>query len=316
MLNPTVVDLGICVSPNDGLGYNKNMSHSLTATAKEYFAKICALPVVGVLLRALVESNRDFAKDMAASIAYYTFLSLFPLILGLLSIGGFFLGSDEVQARLHDFVVNTLPVSANFVTGSIDSLVRSRGEAGVTSVAVLLWSASKLVAALSRGINNALGMKRPYAFYLSPLRNFGLTLGVAILIFSAIALAPAASILADLELDIVGERWNALFGFVTGHVVGLAGTFVMLAIIYKLVSYERLSWRELLPGVFVAGCVIEVGKELFTFYYGTVSNYDLIYGSLTSIIVLLLWLYFCARVILYGTEVICVCRQSLQQDAE
>jgi membrane protein len=285
------------------------MSNSLSATAKEYFARACALPVVGVLLRAALEGKRDFAKDMAASIAYYTFLSLFPLMLGLLSIGGYFLGSEEVQAKLHDFLVNALPVSADFVAGNIETLVRARGAAGLTSVVVLFWSASKLVAALSRGINNALGMKSDHAFYLSHLRNFGLTLGVAILIFSAIALAPAAGILAELKLDIVGTRWNALFDIITGRVVGFAITFIMLAAIYKVVPFERLSWRELLPGIFVATCTIELGKVLFTFYYGTVSNYDLIYGSLTSIIVLLLWLYFCARVVLYGTEVIFVYRQ-------
>jgi membrane protein len=285
------------------------MSNSLAATAKEYFAKACALPVVGVLLRAALEGKRDFAKDMAASIAYYTFLSLFPLILGLLSIGGFFLGSEEAQTKLHDFLVNTLPVSADFITGNIDSLVRARGAAGLTSAVVLFWSASKLVAALSRGINLALGMKSRHAFYLSYLRNFGLTLGVSILIFSAIALAPAAGILAELKLDVVGTRWNALFDIITGHVAGFAITFIMLAIIYKLVPFERLSWREVLPGAFVATSVIELGKELFAFYYGTISNYDLIYGSLTSIIVLLLWLYVCARVVLYGTEVIFVYRQ-------
>jgi len=230
-------------------------------------------------------------------------------VLGLLSIGGFFLGSDEVKSSLHEFLVKSLPVSADFITTNIESLVRARGAAGIVSVVILLWSASKLVAALSRGINNALDMKRPYAFYLSRLRNFGLTLGVATLIFSTIALAPAAEVLAELELDVFGTAGNALFDIVTGHVAGFAFTFVILAVIYKIIPFERLGWKELMPGIVVATSLIELGKELFSFYYSNVSNYDLIYGSLTSVIVLLLWLYFCARVILYGTEIIFVNRQ-------
>lgn len=71
----------------------------------------------------------------------------------------------------------------------------------------------------------------------------------------------------------------------------------------------------MLPGLVVATGVIELGKGLFTLYYGNVSSYHLVYGSVSSIIVLLLWLYFCARVILYGTEVIFVYRQSRQQES-
>jgi len=61
--------------------------------------------------------------------------------------------------------------------------------------------------------------------------------------------------------------------------------------------------------------LIELGKELFVLYVGNVSRYDAVYGSLSSIIVLLIWLYFSARVILYGTEVIGVCRAQRKQKA-
>jgi len=290
------------------------VSRSLSATAKTFVDNACEVPVVGILVRAGLKGQQDSAKDMAASVAFFSFLSLFPLILGLISIGGYFLESADVQAKLHEFIINVFPVSSDFVTVNIDSLVRLRGAASIASLVVLMWSASKMVGALSRGINKALDIKRPYAFYLSKLRNFGLTFTVSIVVFGTIALAPAVEILAELDLGFDGTRWNAFFELVAGHVAGFAITFIMLGIIYTLIPFEQLKWKELLPGLVVATCVIELGKGLFAFYYGNVSSYDLIYGSVSSIIVLLLWLYFCARVVLYGTEVIYVYRQSHQQE--
>lgn len=286
------------------------MARSVSDAAKAAVDRVCEYPVIGLLVRAGVKDQQDGAKDMAASVAFFTFLSLFPLLLGFVALGGFFLKSEELQAKLHEVIVNVFPVSADFVTGNIDSLVRLRGAAGIASIVVLMWSASKMVGALSRGINQALELKRPYAFYLSRIRNVGLTFTASVVMFGAIALAPAAEILANLRPGIFGEAWDAFFDLIAGQVAGFAITFLLLGIIYTLIPFERLKWAELLPGLLVASAAIEIGKGLFAFYYENVSSTDLVYGSVSSVIVLLLWLYFCARVVLYGTEVICVYRQS------
>jgi len=291
------------------------VARSVSEAAKAAVDRVCEYPVIGLLVRAGLKGQQDGAKDMAASMAFFSFLSLFPLILGLIAIGGFFLKSEEIQTRLHELIINIFPVSADFVTGNIDSLVRLRGAASIASVLVLMWSASKMVAALSRGINKALELDRPYAFYLSRLRNVGLTLLVSIVVFGAIAIAPAAEILADMRPEALGSRWIVFFELIAGQFVGFAITFLMLGIIYTMIPFERLKWTEMLPGLLTATCAIELGKGAFGYYYANVSSYDLIYGSVSSVIVLLLWLYFCSRVVLYGTEVICVYRQSRETES-
>ena len=291
------------------------MSHSLSKGVKSIVDKSFRLPVVGNLVRAGLEGQKDLAKDMSASIAYFTFLSLFPLILGIVAISGFFLKSAEAQARVNEFIVEILPVSADFITRNIDSLVRIRGAAGLTSIIVLMWSGSKMVAALSRGINSALGLKRPYAFYLSKLRNFGLTLTVTLLILVSIAVTPMVEILDELELQFIGDPWNHYISLIAGHAGGFAITSVLLGSIYLLIPFERPHWKDLLPGILVAALLIELGKELFVLYVENISRYDAVYGSVSSIIVLLIWFYFSARVVLYGTELISVYRAQRQLKA-
>ena len=291
------------------------MSQSLSKAVKDLVEKSCRLPAVGILVQAAIKGHKDLAKDGSASIAYFTILSLFPLILGIVAISGFFLQSAEAQVRVNEFIVELFPVSADFVSRNIDSLVIIRGAAGLTSIIVLMWSGSKMVGALSRGINSALGLKRPYAFYLSKLRNFGLTVTVTLLIFVAIAVTPVVEIVDEFELEFIVEPWNSYFSFIAGHAVGFAITSILLGTIYIFIPFERPYWRDLLPGILVAALLIELGKELFVLYVGNVSRYDAVYGSLSSIIVLLIWLYFSARVILYGTEVIGVCRAQRKQKA-
>lgn len=291
------------------------MPRSPAKRVKEIVEKCCRLPVVGLLVRAGLEGQKDLPKDRAASIAYFTFLSLFPLVLGIVAISATFLKSAEAQIRVNEFIVELFPVSADVVTRNIDSLVGSRGAAGLTSVLVLMWSASKMVAALSRGINSALNLKRHYAFYLSPLRNFGLTLAVSVLILLTMAVTPMVGILDGLEPGIIGQRWSAIISLLTGHVSGLIITAILVGSIYMIIPFERPHWRDLIPGTLVAALLIEIGKMLFVLYVGNLSRYDTVYGSLSSIIVLLIWLYFSTRVILYGTQVICVHRMQRRQQS-
>lgn len=267
-----------------------------------------AQPYLGVIVRANSHAHNDRSKDMAAGIAYFTFLSLFPLILGLISLGGFFLKSEDVQLRVNGMLLNVLPVSADFVTRNIDALVSIRGTAGLTSVLILLWSGSKMVGALSRAINQALGLKRHYAIYLSSLRYFALTVIVALLIFMIMAISPAIEILSELQLELVGDRWNKVFDAVASRTVGVLVTLFLITVVYVLVPYRRLPLGDLLPGILFTTTLIEIGKTVFVWYVEKAADYNAVYGSVSSIIVLLIWLYFAARILLLGAEIISVNR--------
>ena len=79
-------------------------------------------------------------------------------------------------------------------------------------------------------------------------------------------------------------------------------------VIYLLVPFKRPAWRQVWPGMLTATVLIELGKKVFVYYVENVSRLDAIYGSISSVIVLLLWLYFFGRVLLYGAEVMFVRR--------
>ena len=150
-------------------------------------------PLIGLLVRAIVRDVRLHNKDMAASIAYFGMLSIFPAILGLLALASSVLKSEALRLRVMDWVNEFFPVGADFVTQNIESLIRLRGTAGITSVVVLLWSAKKMVGAISRGVNRSLELHRSHSVLLSPLRNFIIVLLISLLMFASTAITPSPS---------------------------------------------------------------------------------------------------------------------------
>ena len=270
------------------------------------------LPVVGLLVRALRKSRDHHIRDMAASTAYFSFFSLFPLLLGVIAGGSFFLDSEEIRSHLDRILTDTLPGSAALVTDNIDALIRLRGAAGVASIAGLFWSAGKMFGALSRGINRALGLTRTHPFFLTPLRSFLMALTVVVLLFLAMAVSTVVELLAKVDLGPIAKGVGNLLTFAGGHPTSYLFVFVTFCLIYKLVPYERLSWREILPGALFASFLFELGKTGFVFYLDNVAHLEAVYGSVSSIIALLLWLYFSARVLLLGSELIAVTREEKQ----
>ena len=282
-------------------------------TPKSLLDSVSRVPVVGLLVRALLKGRDHHIRDMAASTAYFSFFSLFPLLLGVIAGGSFFLDSDEIRIHLDTILANTLPGSAAFVTGNIDALIRLRGAAGVASIAGLFWSAGKMFGALSRGINRALGLTRTQPFFLTPLRSFLMALTVMVLLFLTMAVSTIVKLLARLDVGPIAKGLDGSLSFAGTHATSYLFVFVTFCLLYKLVPYERLSWREILPGALFAAFLFELGKTAFVFYLDNVAHLEAVYGSVSSIIVLLLWLYFSARVLLLGSEIIAVHREEQRQ---
>ena len=265
-------------------------------------------PVVGVIVRALEKGNEDHAKDMAASIAYFTFFSLFPLLVGVIAGASLFLDRAEIESRLGRMLADDFPGSADFLRTNIEALIELRGAVGMASVVALLWSASKMFGALSRGMNLALGIPKGHPFYLSKLRYFGMTLVVSLLLFVGVGLSTILDVVTQLDFARFGLD-GAAFAWLGSHVASFVSILATVFLLYTLVPYERPRWREVLPASLVATVLFELGKSLFVLYVEKANSLQAVYGSLTSVIVLLLWLYFSSRVLLFGAELIAVRRE-------
>ena len=118
---------------------------------------------VGILYRAIRKGLKDQAHDMAAAVAYYAFFSIFPLLLGIIAVAGYFLDSASLQEQLHDLLTNALPGSGELVRSNLQAVIEARGALGAIGLLGLLWSASSAFGAITRSINRAAGAERTAA---------------------------------------------------------------------------------------------------------------------------------------------------------
>ena len=257
-----------------------------------------------ILFRAIRKGFQDQGKDLASAIAFWAFFSLFPLLLGMSALAGYFLKSMEAQERLFELVANSLPGSADLVQRNVDSVVAGRGTLGIAAIIGLIWSGSAVFGAITRAINLAVGAQRKHPLFLSKLRYFFMALASTLLLGLSIGTSAALEVVASLDFKVL-ERLNIdpeSINQVAGTLTGLALTFLTFALIYRMTPYVDARWRQVVPGALLGALVFEVVKRAFLFYLARVANFEAVYGSLSSIIVLLLWLYVSAWVLIIGAE--------------
>lgn len=253
-------------------------------------------------MRAWEKCSHEDVEDRAAALAYFSFFSLFPLLLGIIAAGSFFLDSDQVRVSLGKVLAETLPGSGDFVRTNVDALVRLRGPAGVASIVALFWSARRMFAAVSRGVNGILEGTHSPPFYISPIRNLLIALAVSALLFLAMGVSTTLQLVAERPLGALSPPGplGDVYRQLEAHVTSYLFVFAVHVLLYRLVPYQKLGWRLVISGAGLAALLFEVGKSAFVFYLNRVAHLDAVYGSVSSIIVLLLWLYYSARVILLG----------------
>ena len=261
--------------------------------------------VVQFTIKIAKELEDDDASHMAASVSYFALLSLFPLILGVSSIVGWIADSAPQQQQVIDFVAGYIPGSEEFVRESVDSLVKYRGTIGLISVIGLLWAASTVFGSITRAVNRAWKIRKRGPFYKEKPRQILMALGLTVLFALSIAITSIFQWAGAIE---VGNRTidDMLGGNGVTVILKLPALIVTLLIflaIYKFIPYTKTYWDDVSPGALVGALLFEVAKNLFVWYLDNFGNYDQLYGNIASVVVLMLWAYVSAYILIIGAEV-------------
>ncbi|MCD4734357.1 YihY/virulence factor BrkB family protein [bacterium] len=230
----------------------------------------------------------------SAGIAFYLGISLVPLLLLGVSVLGFFLGSDgAAQGELASFVSNIVPTAGDFFDELIGSLVKSRLSIGLILV-TLLWLASRLTNAIRRGIDYIWGGNgRKRRWWEGRLVALAMLLGMLIFLLAGTV---GTGIIARLTAGMGGfSRFLLLL-------IPYVLTLLFFYILYRVVPTVHVRPQAGLIAAIVTAVLFEAAKLLFTFYLGNLSQPGVYYGMLTILVVLGLWAYYLASIILLGAE--------------
>ena len=263
--------------------------------------------VVALGWRVFKELGDDDATHLSAGIAFYAVFSLFPLLLGLLAISGIVFNSVTLQEQLLAYVTESMPGSREFVSKNVEELVRFRGALGIGAILGLLWSASSVFGAISRAVNRAWDVDKNRPFYLAKPIHIIMALGVGVLFLLSSFSTAAIELLSNHSrgLGLFGQEFflDLGLGNLALRAIPWVITLTVFLLLYRLVPNCKTYWRYVWPGAVVAAVLYEVSKGIFVWYLANVANYELVYGSLASMIVLLSWAYLSAFILILGAEI-------------
>jgi membrane protein len=256
-----------------------------------------------VLKRAWAEAKVDQVPLLAAGVAFFGFLSVFPAIVAAVLAYGLIADPVQIRNQAED-LAKTMPASGrDLLLQQIDSLTsapsRSLGIGLAIAVAVALWSASGGVGYLITAVNLAYDEDESRGFVRRKLLALGMTLGAIVFVLLAVALFSVGAAIGD---DVATPIRYAVA--VIRVVLALALITVALAIIYRLApDRDAHGVRWLSVGAGVATVIWLVASIGFSLYVSTFGNYAKTYGSLASVVVLMLWMWLTAYAILFGAEI-------------
>ena len=258
-----------------------------------------------VLREAVANFFRENSFAVSASIAYYSLLALFPMLLLLLGVSGAFIRRYEISGRLALVLGHYLPVRRDFIMTNLVSISRAYGRVSLLSFLLLLWASSGVFLPLERALNLAWEVEKGRPWWRRRLL--------------ALEMAGIFGVLALLSTLLVGIRQYAdawLKTWVAGSILPLAQllyrgvfmaatfaiTLLMFLVIFERLPNRRLSLGQVFPGALLTALFWQAVRWLF-FRMLPLFNYRQVYGSIGVVVALMTWVYISSAIMLFGAQV-------------
>lgn len=271
--------------------------------------------ILGIVRRAFEGFSEQRGSEAAASLAYYAFFSIFPMLLVFIVIGSFFIDRSLVQSRLLEILQGVIPGAREVVVENIDRVLELRGTVTFIALISLIWSATSVFNILAININRAFPKAGSLNFLTGRLRGFLMFLGLGLLMLLSFASSTLIGLVPSINIPLNGK---ALHETVLWRIVALSVPILLNMLlfwgIYHLVPTTGVSRRASLIGGLIAGIAWQLLNRGFTWYLSSgLSKYRLVYGSLGTVVALLFWIYLTALILLIGAHLTASIHQHINE---
>jgi membrane protein len=257
-----------------------------------------------VLRRVKAEVKDDNVSLLAAGVAFYAMLAIFPAIIAVVTVYGMVADPNQVQSQVSQFAKSLPSGAGDLITNQLTNVVRAGRQALsiglVLSLLAVLWSVSSGVQGLIKGLNVIYDERETRGFV--KLRGLALLLTVGAILVTVVALALITvfpGVIDNFGLGRAGQLAASIARWVLLAVLVL----IALGVVYRLAP-DRANprWRWVSLGAVVALVLWLLGSIGFSWYVDNFGKYNQTYGALAAVIILLLWLFLSAFAVLLGAE--------------
>lgn len=254
--------------------------------------------------RALVELFNSQDLTHAAAIAYYALLSLFPFFLLIISLLGTVTADEADRVAVLSFVFQYFPTQLDFISNQLDAFRINRVRVGVAGALSLVWGSLGVFGAVTNAVNEAWGVEKQRTFWKHRLVSFLMLVAaggfmiLALLLVSAIHVAQASWFGVMLSRFI----WLGALQTLTFEYLATVLLVVGLGLMFYFVPNAKTRFRDVWVGAVMTGLLWRLAFEGFSWFVSRNSQLRLLHGSITVVVVFLLWIYISSVILMYGVE--------------
>ncbi len=256
--------------------------------------------------RAFTTYGERRGAEAAAAMAYYAFLSIFPLLIFFVAAASLVLQQEQVYDQLRILLADISPLPGKLLLNTLDEVFRLKTPVGIAALITLLWSGIGFFSALSHHISQAWPDARMRNFL--GMRVMGLKMAgvLLLLLIVSVVLSLAADLLPrfpvivpELRTLIESPRWG-----VFSNLIPLIASFVLFLALYKWVPNTHVTWRAAFLGALLASLAWQAVTAGFSWYLGSgMATYQVIYGSLGGVVATLFWVYLSNVIAIFGAHI-------------
>ena len=255
--------------------------------------------------------KKDKASRLSAALAYYTIFSLAPMLLIIIAVTGFFWQKDIVQTQVlnqigglvgaqgKEFVSDLLTSASNPAKGIVATIV---------GIITLLFGALGVFNELHNALNTIWEVKEEETtgfvesikkVIFGRLLSFTMILGIGFLLLVSLVISTALSAVQETIGNAIPV--SEILLQIVNLIISVGVITVLFAMIFKILPDAEIAWRDVWLGAFVTALLFSVGKFLIGLYLGN-SSVGSSFGAAGSLVLLLLWIYYSAQILLFGAE--------------
>lgn len=249
-------------------------------------------------------ASGDDLSSLAAALAYYFLFSFFPFLLFLLALVTLLPGVRGIEDWLLAHAADVMPGGAYQMVESVVRSLLAQPRSGLLSVGagLALWSASTAVTSIASALNVAYGVPERRPWWKVRLVAMGIVVALSFFVIVAFVLAVSSAPLAARVGQMLGPA-GGLALLAGNWLLALAAITLVTATLYHVCPDVEFPWRWFSPGSVLFTLGFAVATFGFSYWVSHFGSYDKTYGSLGAVIILLLWMYLIAFLLLLGGEV-------------
>jgi len=245
---------------------------------------------------------------LAGAVAYYALLSIVPLLILTVIALSRLIDARELLVTIGRYLEWLLPGQSSAIVAELAHFLANRGDIGWLLLGTMIFFSSLAFTVLENAmsvifLHRVVARKRRFIFSVLIPYVYILSLGIGLLLMTIVAGSLQA--VGKESVEVFGREWSlsGLSGVLL-YLLGFAGEVFVLTSVYLVMPAGRLHWRHALIGGVTAAVLWEITRHILVWYFATLSQVSVLYGSLTTAIVVLLSLEIAATLLLLGAQVI------------